>query len=69
VDLRPHHDHVDDLVLLVELDPFDAGRRASHVAHVLLVEADAHAVMRGEHDVVPAIRHLDIDQLVALLRC
>src|SRR5882762_1823835 len=65
--LAAHHDHVDYLVLLVELDPFHSSGRASHVAHVLLVEADAHAVMGGEHDVVAAVRHLDIDQLVAFL--
>src|SRR5947208_8915265 len=64
--LATHHDHVDHLVLLVELDPLHPGGRAPHVAHVLLVEADAHAMMDGEHDVVPAVRHLDIDQLVAL---
>src|SRR5438876_6786537 len=65
--LATHHDHVDHLVLLVELDSFHTGGRAPHVAHVLLVEADAHAVVRGEHDVVPAVGHLDVDQLVALL--
>src|SRR5882762_7213847 len=65
--LAAHHDHVDHLVLFVELDPFDSSGRASHVAHVLLVEPDAHAVMGGEHDVVPAVRDLYVDQLVAFL--
>src|SRR5256886_4738353 len=65
--LASHHDHVDHVVLLVELDPFHAGRRAPHVAHVLLVEADAHAVTGGEHDVVAAVGDLHVDQLVALL--
>src|SRR5205807_6177129 len=65
--LAAHDHHVDHLVLLVELDPFHAGGRASHVPHVLLMEADAHAVVRGEHDVVPAVGHLHVDQLVALL--
>src|SRR4029077_19952390 len=64
--LAAHDHHVDHLVLLVELDPFHAGGRASHVPHVLLVEADAHAVVRGEHDVVPAVGYLHVDQLVAL---
>src|SRR5712692_7328424 len=64
--LAAHDHHVDHLVLLVELDPFHAGGRASHVPHVLLVETDAHAVVRGEHDVVPAVGHLHVDQLVAL---
>src|SRR5213596_215114 len=64
--LAAHDHHVDHLVLLVELDPLHAGGRASHVPHVLLVEADAHAVVRGEHDVVPAVGHLHVDQLVAL---
>src|SRR6266545_6424141 len=49
--LAAHHDHVDHVVLLVELDALHAGRRAPHVAHVLLVETDAHAVVRGEDDV------------------
>src|SRR5438309_1596211 len=65
--LASHHDHVDHVVLLVELDPFHPGRRAPHVPHVLLVEPDAHAVTGGEHDVVAAVGDLDVDQLVALL--
>src|SRR5439155_347740 len=65
--LAPHHDHVDHVVLLVELDPLHAGRRAAHVPHVLLVEPDAHPVAGGEHDVVPAVGDLHVDQLVALL--
>src|SRR5439155_21982521 len=36
--LPAHDHHVDHLVLLVELDSLHAGGRASHVAHVLLVE-------------------------------
>src|SRR5205809_4175862 len=65
--LAAHDHHVDHLVLLVELDPLHAGGRASHVAHALPVESDAHAVGRGEHDVVAAVGHLAVDQLVALL--
>src|SRR2546427_260870 len=61
-----HHDHIDHMVSLVELDPFHAGRRAAHVAHVFFVEADAHAMRGREHDVVLAVRHLDVDELVAL---
>src|SRR2546430_6075436 len=64
--LASHHDHVDHVVLLVELDPLHARRRAPHVPHVLLVEPDAHAVSRGEHDVVAAVGDLHVDQLVAL---
>src|ERR1051325_10967543 len=63
----PHDHHVDDRILLVELDPLHAGGRPAHVADVLLVEANAHAVRRGEHDVVLAVGHLHVDQLVALL--
>src|SRR6266850_2576798 len=65
--LAAHHDHVNHVVLLVELDALHAGGRAAHVAHVLLVEADAHAVIRGEDDVVLAVGHLYVDQLVTLL--
>src|SRR5438093_13351490 len=65
--LAAHDHHVAHLVLLVELDPFHAGARASHLPHVLLMEADAHAVVLCEHDVVPAVGHLHVDQLVALL--
>src|SRR5207249_3887203 len=55
------------VVFLVERDALDAGRRAAHVAHVFLVEADAHAVPGRQHDVVLAVRDLHVDQLVALL--
>src|SRR5882672_5713720 len=65
--LAAHHDHVNHVVFLVELDALHAGGRAAHVAHVLLVEADAHAVIRGEDDVVLAVGHLYVDQLVTLL--
>src|SRR3989440_4831287 len=65
--LASHHHHVDHVVFLVELDPLHAGRRASHVPHVFLVEADAHPVPRGQHDVVAAVGDLHVDQLVALL--
>src|SRR5205823_13148872 len=65
--LAADHDHVDHVILLVELDPLHPGRRASHIAHVLLVEPDAHALPGGDHDVVAPVRHLHVDQLVALL--
>src|SRR2546430_7519715 len=38
--LAAHDHHVDHLVLLVELDPLHAGGRASHVPHVLFMEAE-----------------------------
>src|SRR6267143_4947430 len=63
----PHHDHVDDVILLVEGDAVHPRSGAAHVAHVLLVEPDAHAVARGEDDVVLAVGHLHVDELVALL--
>src|SRR5438445_9494469 len=65
--LAAHHHHVDHAVPLLELDPLHAGGGAAHVAHVLLVEPDAHAVAGGEHDVVLPVRHLHVDQLVALV--
>src|SRR6266849_3801746 len=65
--LAAYHDHVDDMVFLIELDPLHAGGRASHIAHVFLVEANAHAVPGRQDDVVLAVRDLDVDQLVALL--
>src|SRR6266545_3534738 len=65
--LAAHHDHVDDVVFLVQLDSLHAGGRASHVPHVLFMEANAHAVGGSEHDVVLAVRDLYVDQLVPLL--
>src|SRR5882672_7494781 len=65
--LAAHHDHVDHVILLVELDPLHARRGPPHVPDVFLVKADAHTVVRGEDDVVLAVGHLHVDQLVALL--
>src|SRR3989454_9391756 len=62
-----HDHHVDHVILLVEGDAVHPRRRAAHVAHVLLVEPDAHAVARGEDDVVLAVGDLDVDELVTLL--
>ena len=38
----------------VELDALHAGGGAAHLAHVALMEPDAHAVARGQHDVAVA---------------
>src|SRR5882672_10225690 len=38
--LAAHHDHIDHVVLLVELDALHARRRAPHVPHVFFVEAN-----------------------------
>src|SRR5438876_1064840 len=52
---------------LLQLDALHAGGGAPHLAHVALVEADAHPVLGGEHDVAVLVAHLDVDQLVVLL--
>src|SRR5262249_56739588 len=61
------HHHADDLVALFELDALDPGGVPSHLAHVALVEPDAHAVAGGQDDVAVGVADLDVDQLVALL--
>src|SRR2546425_3175753 len=61
------HHQVHHLVLLVERDAPDAPGRPAHVAHVLLVEAEARPVPRGESEVVAAVGHLHVDELVAFL--
>ena len=55
-----------DRVALAQTDAAHAGGVAAHGPHVLLVEADGHAVARHLEEVVVARRGHDPDQLVAV---
>src|SRR5699024_6621497 len=56
----------DDKVPFPELDAPDAYRGAAHGAHVALPEADGHAVVGGDEDVVLAVGLQDGPELVPL---
>src|SRR6185436_20150231 len=65
--VAPDHHHADQRVAGLQLDAFDAGGGAAHLAHVAFLEADAHAALGGQHDVVVAVGDLHVDQLVGIL--
>src|SRR5262249_48895728 len=60
-------DHVDDLLAVLRPDAPAAGGAAAHRPHVVLGEADRHAVARAEHDRLAGAHQVDADQPVALL--
>ena len=62
-----HEGRADDVVALLRADAPDADRVAALVAQFLLVEANAHAVVRDEHDFVEAGGELAVDESVAFL--
>ena len=51
----------------IELDAADAARRTAHDSRVALVKACAAAVVRGDNDLVFAVRMLDERKLVAFV--
>src|SRR5262249_41000766 len=63
--VAPDDDHANDCVRFLELDALHAGGNAAHVAHIALVEPDAHALAGSEHDVAGRVADLRVDQLVA----
>ena len=58
----------DDKVPFPELDAPDAYRGAAHGAHVALPEADGHAVVGGDEDVILAVGLQNGHELVPLLQ-
>jgi len=60
--------HAGDRVPLAKVDPDDAPGGPAHRARLRLVEADRHPVPAPDDDVVLAVRHLDVDELVAVLQ-
>src|SRR5215211_6019602 len=64
--VTPNHNHPNDLVALFELDALYASGRAAHVANIIMVEPDAHAILRRQNDVAVLAADLDVDQLIVL---
>ena len=64
--LRPGR--ADDVVALTQLDAPHAGGVAAHAAHVVLLEADGHAVVADDEDGLLSVGLPDGDQLVALFQ-
>src|SRR5262249_16380563 len=67
-----------DLVALLEGDSLNSGRGPAHGAHVRFAEANTHAGLGNQNDVITRVLHfialhdgtacqLDIDQAVSLL--
>src|SRR5690349_6845123 len=65
--VAPDDDHTDDGVGFFQLDPLHAGGHPAHVAHVALMEPDAHALAGREHHVAGRVADLCVYQLVAAL--
>src|SRR5262249_44924582 len=60
------HAEPDDAVPLGEIDAAHADGGASHRAYLLLVEADGHALLRGDDDVARAVGDGGGKELVAV---
>ncbi len=57
-------DEIDDFIALGQISAGDAGGGAAHVADVGFVEADGHAFLGGEEDLVVAVGDGDADEAV-----
>src|SRR5262247_3008475 len=62
-----HGDDADHVIVVAQRDAAHAAGLAAHVAHFLLVEADGHAFVRGQEDLLRAVGQFNGHQLVALV--
>src|SRR5215470_2164277 len=62
-----HGDDADHVIVVAQRDAAHAAGLAPHVTHLLLVEADGHALVRGQEDLLRAVGQLHGHQLVALV--
>ena len=60
------NDHADYAIVPLQLNTSHAAGRAAHLAHVLLIEANAHPVLSRQHDVIGAIGDQNVDEFIAL---
>src|SRR5262250_3035506 len=62
-----HADDADHVIVVAQRDAAHAAGLAPHVTHLLLVEADGHALVRGQEDLLRAVGQLHGHHLVALV--
>src|SRR5262247_1163692 len=62
-----HGDDADHVIVVAQRDAAHAAGLAAHVAHFLLVEADGHAFVRGQEDLLRAVGQFHGHQLVAFV--
>src|SRR5215475_14567709 len=60
-------DDADHVIVVAQRDAAHAAGLAPHVAHLLLVEADGHAFVRGQEDLLRAVSQLHSHQFVAFV--
>src|SRR6266536_1491399 len=64
---RHDGDHLDHVIVVAQRDAAHAAGLAPHVTHLLLVEADGHALVRGQEDLLRAVSQLHSHQFVAFV--
>src|SRR6266508_3638327 len=62
-----HGDDADHVFVVAQRDAAHAAGLAPHVTHLLLVEADGHALVRGQEDLLRAVSQLHSHQFVAFV--
>src|SRR5215475_10749793 len=62
-----HGDDADHVIVVAQRDAAHAAGLAPHVTHFLLVEADGHAFVRGQKDLLRAVGQFHDHQLVAFV--
>src|SRR5262245_22480069 len=62
-----HGDDTDHVIVVAQRNAAHAAGLAPHVAHLLLVEADGHAFVRGQEDLLRAVGQLHGHQFVAFV--
>src|SRR5215475_15887050 len=62
-----HGDDADHVIVVAQRDAAHAAGLAPHVTHLLLVEADGHAFVRGQEDLLRAVGQFHGHQLVAFV--
>src|SRR6266498_2029702 len=62
-----HGDDADHVIVVAQRDAAHAAGLAPHVTHLLLVEADGHALVRGQEDLLRAVSQLHSHQFVAFV--
>src|SRR5262249_14628494 len=65
--IRIGHRHADDLILLADIDRFDAHRPSPHRAHLRLGEPNAHPALGRDDELTRAVGDRGGEQLIAVL--
>src|SRR4051794_906541 len=64
---RGQHVHLDDVIAFAKRDAFHAGGAAAHGADAVFIEADGHAVVRADEDLIVPLRQADGVEIVAFV--